>query len=293
MPPPRRPQSFQRICELPSSPDPSLLAKLIAKRIPPPYDHLDLCEGCKRAIQHVDEALEVLEGYEIGGVMRYKLEEIMGEDVPAWVCDFLGEVLRYIGERPVKSNSGRLAQDTLRVYGRELIAVNQKVAYNTIDYEERKRVYQILEDLVKEYSLAIYGYDRAQIGFGTLNALLTAVPMSGLGWSRNMSHLLFQALASYTGLRPDHLARARVVSVLKRPTYNSLTTGGDSARLRDFTLGYRRATLNDAPEIYGWFKPRGGKTAQSRGLSFSLSPVAILGQSPAALVLIYAGHQGV
>jgi hypothetical protein len=37
----------------------------------------------------------------------------------------------------------------------------------------------------------------------------------------------------------------------------------------------------------------GGKTVNARGVSHPLSPVDVLGYSPAALLLIYIGHCGV
>jgi len=238
--------------------------------------------------------LEVLGGYMMGGALRMTVGETVARDAPAWDCDFVEEVLRYVIEKPMRWKPGTvMARDTLRGYTNELLAACRAVAYNPISKSERIRVYRRMEDLIKEYSLAIYGYDRAQIGYGTCNALLAAIPMSGLGWSRNMSQLLYQALAAYSGVRPDHLVRVRSISVLERPTYNSILLGGDGARLRDFHLWYERESMTASPMIFGWFLPRGGKTQQSRGVSFPLSPTAVLGFSPAALILIYAGCRDV
>jgi len=292
--PPRRPYKQHTVSSISVTPDPNLLTNTQRVRVPISLGDPSLNDGAKRAIKHVDECLEMIDGYEMGGVVRRTAAEAIGIDIPAWDCDFLEEILRYIAERPLQFRPGQLmAQDTFRNYGNEILTMNTKVAHNVMTRGERLRVHMLIENLIKEYSLEIFGYDRAQISHGTLNALIAALPMSGMGWDRCMSQLLFQSIACSTGVRPSVLTRCRAISVLNRPGYNHLKRGGDGARLRDFHLWYQRASEADTPQIFGWFLPRGGKTKQSRGLSYSLSPVPMIGLSPAALILIFAGHHDV
>jgi len=292
--PPRRPAVYQPIRAIQVPPDAGLLANTQRIRVPLSLNDPSLSEQAKRALRQVDECLETIDGFMMGGIVRHNVTETIGIDVPAWDCDFMEEVLRYLAERPLQHRPGKLmAQDTLRNYGNEILAANSKVAHNIIPRSERLRIHALIENLIKEYSLEIFGYDRAQISHGTLNALVTALPMSGLGWDRCMSQLLFQSIACSTGVRPSSLTRSRAISILDRPSYNNLKLGGDGARLRDFHLWYERSSESETPQIFGWFLPRGGKTRQSRGLSYSLAPVPMLGLSPAALILVFAGHQGV
>lgn len=292
---PKRPASHLPVLERRVQPEAVLRERVLQERKPLSVDDPSLNGRDRRILRCISEYLESVGSYKHGDKLCDTVQSLIGENTPAWTEEFVEEVLRYIIEtsRPGPHNSSsHISLHTLDNYFVELLAVNLKISHNPISRSTRDRLKMKVDALGKEYELVIVGYDRAQISLGTMNALLAGIVTSGISWPKCWCLLLFQSISTYTGVRPDHLLRVRSVELIKSPGFDNMRLGGDGARLRDFHLWIEREEPASPPKVYGWFTPRGGKTRTSKGVSFPLAPVGLLGYSPAALVLMYGGYIG-
>jgi hypothetical protein len=208
-----------------------------------------------------------------------------------WDVPFCEAVMRYysLNAQPGRYNkSKRITSTFLHHFCQIFIELNAKVAHNPLSAQRQREVRRRAQPLCDALYMYPDEYSRPQIGFGAVNAFLAGTASIGIGWSRGISYILFQALSAYAGFPPSWLLRILPTSKLDQTDFDAKLNGGDGARLGDFVLSYKRRTLKDAPEIHGWFQPRG-----AYGPLLRFSPATTLGLSPAALLVIYAAHVGV